>query len=366
MSTTASAVQEARTGPSTRSSSNARCRTRRSTISVWRAELEEKGAARAGARRIPPGVSEYDPSESHRGGQGGGARAEDSRAGRSGAAEAAHRAAARSRRRGSRTAAASESGLARAAEGHVQAGGARDILTSSGAAPGSTSPTISRRSRPSAVYTVKLEGVTLEQALQPDPDREPAVLQSRQPAHHHCHPGHSREARAVRGARHQDVLPLARRGDRAGADAQSDRRECRSGVQPMVMPNKTANTITIRTTAALAGIIERVIRANDRPRAEILRRHRDPRGQPQPRQAVRPEPESVPSGLFFSPEQPPSVGQGCCQRRRPFNLNTISQGVSTADFYLAVPTAIVRFLETDSPDAASLRSRSCGAPKARS
>ena len=30
-----------------------------------------------------------------------------------------------------------------------------------------------------------------------------------------------------------------------------------------------------------------------------------------------------------------------------FNLNTISQGVSTSDFYLAVPTAIVRFLETD-------------------
>jgi general secretion pathway protein D len=31
-----------------------------------------------------------------------------------------------------------------------------------------------------------------------------------------------------------------------------------------------------------------------------------------------------------------------------FNLNTISRGVSTADFYLAVPTAIVRFLESDS------------------
>src|SRR5207302_11334565 len=30
-----------------------------------------------------------------------------------------------------------------------------------------------------------------------------------------------------------------------------------------------------------------------------------------------------------------------------FNLNTISRGFSTADFYLAVPTAIVRFLESD-------------------
>ena len=32
----------------------------------------------------------------------------------------------------------------------------------------------------------------------------------------------------------------------------------------------------------------------------------------------------------------------------PFNLNTISRGISAADFYLAVPTAVIRFLETDS------------------
>ncbi len=31
-----------------------------------------------------------------------------------------------------------------------------------------------------------------------------------------------------------------------------------------------------------------------------------------------------------------------------FNLNTISRGVSAADFYLAVPSAVVKFLETDS------------------
>ena len=31
----------------------------------------------------------------------------------------------------------------------------------------------------------------------------------------------------------------------------------------------------------------------------------------------------------------------------PFNLNTISRGISTADFYLAVPTAVMRALESD-------------------
>src|SRR4030095_6627374 len=32
---------------------------------------------------------------------------------------------------------------------------------------------------------------------------------------------------------------------------------------------------------------------------------------------------------------------------RPLDLNTISRGVSANDFYLAVPSAVVRFLETD-------------------
>ncbi len=119
------------------------------------------------------------------------------------------------------------------------------------------------------------------------------------------------------------------------------------GSQPAVMANKTANTITIRTTAALAAVIERVIRANDKPRAEILldveilevnRTRLKEYGLNLSNYAVN---------LFFSPEQPPSTAGGATSTP-PFNLNTISQGISTADFYLAVPTAIVRFLETDS------------------
>jgi general secretion pathway protein D len=31
----------------------------------------------------------------------------------------------------------------------------------------------------------------------------------------------------------------------------------------------------------------------------------------------------------------------------PFNLNTITRGITTADFYMAVPTAVVKFLESD-------------------
>jgi general secretion pathway protein D len=119
-------------------------------------------------------------------------------------------------------------------------------------------------------------------------------------------------------------------------------------VQPVVLSNKTANTITIRTTAALAQIIERVIRANDKPRAEILldveilevsRTRLKQYG-------INLSDYSV--SLLFSPEVAPPNVTGGTGPPPPFNLNTITQGVSTADFYLGVPTAVVRFLESDS------------------
>ena len=56
------------------------------------------------------------------------------------------------------------------------------------------------------------------------------------------------------------------------------------------------------------------------------------------------------SGLTFSPEAAPPNTSGTIPPTPPppFNLNTISQGISTSDFYLTVPTAFLRFLETDS------------------
>jgi type II secretory pathway component GspD/PulD (secretin) len=123
-------------------------------------------------------------------------------------------------------------------------------------------------------------------------------------------------------------------------------------VQPSVIPNTVANTITVRATTAVTAIIEQVIAANDKPLAEIIidveilevNRERAKRyGLNLTDYAI---------GGVFSPEvaapndaaiAPSGIGSG-----PPFNLNTISQGVSTADFYLGVPAAVVRFLETDS------------------
>jgi general secretion pathway protein D len=41
-------------------------------------------------------------------------------------------------------------------------------------------------------------------------------------------------------------------------------------VQPMIQPNKAANSITVRGTSAVVRIIEKIIQQNDKPRAEII------------------------------------------------------------------------------------------------
>ena len=121
-------------------------------------------------------------------------------------------------------------------------------------------------------------------------------------------------------------------------------------VQPTMLPSKTANTITVRATAAVVDVIERIIRANDKPRAEIIvdvqilevnRKRTKDLGLNLSNYAL---------GLTFSPEfAPPNTSAVFPPvNPPPFNLNTISQGISTADFYLSVPTMVVRFLEQDS------------------
>ncbi|HWP99982.1 MAG TPA: secretin N-terminal domain-containing protein, partial [Vicinamibacterales bacterium] len=119
------------------------------------------------------------------------------------------------------------------------------------------------------------------------------------------------------------------------------------GVRPVITPNKTANTVTVRATAAMADVIERIIRANDKPRAEIVL---DVEILEVSRTRLKEfglNLNAYSIDLLFSPEQRPGTGQQGGVTVPPFNLNIISQGVSTADFYLAVPQAVVRFLETD-------------------
>ena len=113
-------------------------------------------------------------------------------------------------------------------------------------------------------------------------------------------------------------------------------------IQPQIVPNKTANTVTIRGTAPVLEIAERIIEANDKPRAEVMVDVQILEVSRERAKRYGLDLGSYSMALSFSPEAAPSADG------KAFNLNTISQGVSTADFYLSVPSAVVRFLESDS------------------
>jgi general secretion pathway protein D len=148
-------------------------------------------------------------------------------------------------------------------------------------------------------------------------------------------------------------------------------------VQPAIAGNKTANTITVRGTTSVVGILEKIIEQNDKPRAEVVidveilevdRARTKNYGINLSEFAVGGifSPEVSPSGTSSAAPSVPatpgtpgttagttstntgtSTAPSQIKSPPPFNLNTISRGVSTSDFYLAVPTAIVKFLESD-------------------
>ena len=143
-------------------------------------------------------------------------------------------------------------------------------------------------------------------------------------------------------------------------------------VQPAIAGNKTANTITVRGTSSVVQILEKIIEQNDKPRAEIVvdveilevdRSRTKQYGLNLSEYALggvfSPEvsPSATTSGTTTTGTTPTtgttttntgtSTAPDGTKSPPAFNLNTISKGVSTADFYLAVPTAIVRFLESD-------------------
>ena len=125
---------------------------------------------------------------------------------------------------------------------------------------------------------------------------------------------------------------------------------------PQFVANITANSLTVRATTSALGIVERLIAANDKPQAEIIidveilevnRERAKQYGLDLSQYSI---------GAIFSPEAAPGGapaaegdegGTASGGSSDYFNLNTISSGVSIADFYTAVPAAVVNFLEQD-------------------
>jgi len=123
------------------------------------------------------------------------------------------------------------------------------------------------------------------------------------------------------------------------------------GVRPQVVLNKNTNALTVRATQPVLQVFEQLIRANDKPKAEVLI---DVEILEVDRQRVKQLGLNLSQyalGFSMSPEvAPPNTAttpNAFPQQPPPFNVNTVSQGVSTADFYATIPTALIRLLESD-------------------
>jgi hypothetical protein len=104
-------------------------------------------------------------------------------------------------------------------------------------------------------------------------------------------------------------------------------------------------------------IIERLIDVNDNPRAEILVDVQILEVNKNRTKQFGLDLGDYTIQTVFSPTANPtgataSAGNGTVSgattlNQRPFNVNAVSRGINTADFWAAVPSAAVRFLESD-------------------
>jgi type II secretory pathway component GspD/PulD (secretin) len=131
-------------------------------------------------------------------------------------------------------------------------------------------------------------------------------------------------------------------------------------VAPSISANKTANTIVVRATTAVMAIIERLIDVNDNPRAEVMVDVQILEVNKSRTKQFGLDLGDYMISTVFSPTGDPtgpatttgggtggSTTGGTTLTQRPFNVNAISRGINTADFWAAVPSAAVRFLESD-------------------
>ncbi len=223
---------------------------------------------------------------------------------------------------------------------------------------------------PTTPTTILLDGVTLEQALQQvmllnqlsyKVQSERAILVF--PDNTQKHAQYDEQVVQTFYVSHADVTELTQL-------LSSLIRLPTLAVQPAIQFNKAANTITVRGTLSMVQIIERIINQNDKPRAELMFDIEILEVNRQRAKQYGLNLSEYALGTIFSPEVSPSGTSTTATTTTngttpttttsgrstsptgvasppPFNLNTISRGLTTSDFYLAVPTAVVRFLESD-------------------
>jgi general secretion pathway protein D len=120
-------------------------------------------------------------------------------------------------------------------------------------------------------------------------------------------------------------------------------------VRPQISQSKSTAAITVRATAPVLAVIEKIIKANDKPKAEVMVEVEILEVDRIRVKQLGLDLSTYGLGFTFSPEVAPPNTAGTFPPAvpPPFNTNTVSQGVSAADFYATVPTAVVKLLESD-------------------
>jgi general secretion pathway protein D len=122
-------------------------------------------------------------------------------------------------------------------------------------------------------------------------------------------------------------------------------------IAPSIAANESTRSLTVRATTPMMDIIEQVIRQHDKPQAEVIVDVQILEVNRNRAKQFGLDLGSYSINAAFSPESDPrpdaAASDASALISRPFNLNTVSRGVSASDFYLSVPTALIRFLESD-------------------
>jgi general secretion pathway protein D len=121
-------------------------------------------------------------------------------------------------------------------------------------------------------------------------------------------------------------------------------------VRPQITANKNLNSIQVKATHPVLQAIDAIIRSNDKPRAEVIIEAEILEVDRNRMRQLGIDLNQYAIGLTFSPELAPPNEPGVLPpvTPPPFNMNTVREGVSAADFYVTPLTAVVDLLESES------------------
>jgi general secretion pathway protein D len=223
----------------------------------------------------------------------------------------------------------------------------RDILVYIGKAAGINVQFDSAYTDPRA-YTVDMDGVTLEQALN-------TITQANTLFYKITNPKTIlvvNDTAANRNKYDEQVIRILRLSHADATEVTATLQQIvritggAQVVQFAVSANKTQNSITVRAPQNVEQIIERVVEAIDTPRAEVVIEVEILEVRKSRMKQYGLDLGNYTLGAVFSPEVDPR--SGATLSSPPINLNSLRSGVNRGDFYLAVPAAAIHFLENDS------------------